>query len=378
MLQIQEVRHTRGLEAHRRSWAALLRSAEDSDFFHTYEWVVTWLEHFWRDRPIAFLLGVQGDRLIAMAPLLGDGESGIWCRPSILLTNDEHDRRGALIHAGDPAPALDAMLIHLERTGRPVRLPLRHVPASSVVTDRFPEVARAHRLQVATVESPSSPVVRLGGTWSSYLESRSNHFRSELRRKRKKLDSCGRVQFSSVRQPDECEAALRDVLRIETDSWKERAGTSLRTGGSFAFFRALAHRCARRGWLRLWLLHLDGMPIAYLFGIVYRNEFHAIRTSFDQSFANASPGSVLFGHAIQEAFVEGLTAFNLQGGASRWKNEIANDARRHVNLCVFSSGAVRCRICRLVQGRVKPFLRSRTPRLIRMKRHLHRVLLRRR
>ena len=42
--------------------------------FDSYEWVTTWLESFWKDRPIAFLFVRDGRSLAGVLPLLSDSD----------------------------------------------------------------------------------------------------------------------------------------------------------------------------------------------------------------------------------------------------------------------------------------------------------------
>ncbi len=52
---------------------------------------------------------------------------------------------------------------------------------------------------------------------------------------------------------------------------------------------------------------------------------------------------VLFQHAIRKAFEDGLATFDFLGADARWKSELANDLRAHVDACAFAGSALRCR-----------------------------------
>ena len=149
---------------------------------------------------------------------------------------------------------------------------------------------------------------------------------------------------------------MADVLEIERSSWKQGTSTSLPTEpGVEGFYSRLAEVSARRGWLRLSLLYLDRTAGGLrLRRAVFRNELLALKTSFDGRLADLSPGQGLLLQVIEDAFRDGLVAVDLLGYPARWKLEMANDERPHVDLCVFSRRILRCAACLLHGGQGAP------------------------
>ena len=86
------------------------------------------------------------------------------------------------------------------------------------------------------------------------------------------------------------------------------------------FYRSLARRSAERGWLRLHLLYLDGRPVAYFYGVAYRNQLYGLKTSDDVAFAKRL-GVVVVLHALQAAFEEGVSVIDFLGFyyVGRWR-----------------------------------------------------------
>jgi CelD/BcsL family acetyltransferase involved in cellulose biosynthesis len=173
--------------------------------------------------------------------------------------------------------------------------------------------------------------------------------------------------------------SLGDVFEIEARCWKQVSNTAMNSqDGVHRFYGTLAERCADRGWLRLYLLLLDGQPVAHIFGAVYGNTYYALKTSFDEAYQHLSPGAVLVAHAIRDAFAQGFSTVDLLGQPSRWKNEFATGMREQVDLCLVSANAFRCRLCQfhqhhlrpLVEERVKPLVRRTLPQVVALKNHL--------
>jgi len=79
---------------------------------------------------------------------------------------------------------------------------------------------------------------------------------------------------------------------------------------------------------------------------------------------------VLFQYVIEHAFAARLETFDFLGTGSRWKDELSNDVRRHVDACAFADDAWKCRLDASVGQRVKPMIAARAPRIVALRRRL--------
>lgn len=362
MLRVQEIKDIVNLAYYRDDWTRLLAACPDGDLFQTFEWVSTWIEEFWRHGPIRFLLVWNGTQLAGLAPFLLDDTGELWCSPALVLPINPHARRTGILHDGRVEEVVNAILRYLRTTGSLVKLILPHVVERSGLAKVMAEAARGTGMSTVIKADGGSPIVLIREDWESYLLTRSDHFRSGLGRKRRKLERAGRAKFVIADAPEALDRALNAVLHVERNSWKQTAGTSFTAERGLArFYHRLARRCAQQGWLRVYLLYVDGQPIAHIYGTAYRNRYYALKTAYDRSYAAYSPGAVLFGFALRDAFAQQYEMFDFLGYQSRWKNEMANDVTRHVDLCVFSRGSLRCTWCRLCEHYMKPLVKTHLP-----------------
>jgi CelD/BcsL family acetyltransferase involved in cellulose biosynthesis len=374
-LDVEEIKSAEDLPRYRDEWGDLLSRAESPLLFQTYEWSVSWLESFWKNRPIAYLFLRDGERLEAVAPLLEDKQGQYCCPGAVVLPADgDFAIRGDILCTGDRGEVLDAVIHHLRATRGGVRLVLMHMRADSALLAALSPAAGRNRVVTHQRQTWTSPIVSFAGGWSSYAGSRSGHLRSELRRKHRRIETAGSVTCVTASSPADAERVVDEILAIERRSFKQPLGSSLAFRPvQERFFRDLALRCAERGWLRTYFLHLDSKPIAYIYGFVFGNEYHAFATSFDDSYRDVSPGAVLFDRVLQACCEEGLQVFDFLGGEARWKAEIASGQRRHEDACVFSRDQLRCQLCKTYQERLGPFARERLPWVVTTKRRLARL-----
>lgn len=369
MIRVDEVRDAAELAAHEAEWNGLLERSPAAELFQTPEWLTSWLASFWAGRPLAFLFVRTGGRLTALAPFLRDGDGSLRCPGSLALPTDEMSWRGALVHEGPAADAVGAVLDSLN--GRPFRLVLGRMAGDAPTNQALRDALDARHLWGVWREDLATPYIRLPRSVDAYLGSRSRHVRHEYRRKAKRLEAVGAVTVDVATGPDELAAALDAVALIERCSWKDRAGTSfLSRPGAGRFYRTLFERAAARGWGRIYVMRLNGVPIAYVLGMVYRNRYHAFNCSFDAGFGGYSPGAVLMLRVIEDAIGRGYEELDFLGSEYRWKRELCTDVRPHVSACVFSRIASRCGVCWAMDQHLKPYARAHLPALVWVKQHV--------
>lgn len=368
-----DVEEVTGLEGLRRlapDWNRLVAEASAPDFFQTWEWVETWLEAFCEPQRLVVVLVRDGSRLVAALPILGQPARRWWSGSRFFAAANKQTPRSGLLHTGPAGEAVRAVLGHLKRTRRRVSLTFPSCPVGSPVFQGLIETAADLGWGVTSKQVRHSPRLRITTDWASYLGTRPKHVRQEWQRKRRRLEEAGQAEFVVV-TGGEVARAMEEVLEIERHSWKEDRGTSFTADtGLDRFYGTLARRCAEQGWLRLHLLRIDGRPAAFTFAISYAGEVLALKTSYDSRLGAVSPGIVLMLRAMEHAFSEGLTVFNLLGGSSRWKSEITDDCVEIDDVCLCTRGIPETEWRLLTEGRIRPLVRRHLPALTGLSRSL--------
>lgn len=364
MLTVESIDQPGDLATFAGQWSGLVERA-DGDLFQTPEWITTWLEVFWRDRPLAFVVLRQGGEWAGLAPFLRDRDGTLWCAGTLVPPIHPHVRGTDLLASIDRHTVVEEVISYLHRgNGRP-KLAL-HVRGDSPTLAALPRVTAAEGMCSLVRPESSSPWVRLGPTWKGYLDSRTRHVRRELNRKMRRLEKTEHLEWSVIEGPRSLDAAIADVLHVDARSWKVQRGESIAGHPSLeAFYSQLASICAARGWLRLHLMHVNGEAIAYIYGVVHRNRYYALKTSYDQEFRALSPGIALFGHALRDAVEQGYDSFEFLGEEARWKLELATGSRPYVYVCVVPARDLRCRSCHFIHTRLKPTIKRRFPSVVR-------------
>ncbi len=350
------------LATYAERWRVMADAQPTAELFGTWEWAGSWLEAFSGGGSLATYFVVRAGSLCAAFPFLRERRSRL-CGASLAFPGD----LSALAPLSDPV-AFRAFSRHLDDAMLRWRMVLPGCRADGATAKVLRECARA--VGRSCIERPGTPtcVVDLGGGWDAYLASRSSRLRHEWRRKGRKLEGAGRVEFATFRAPDECSRALEAFFSVEARSWKGKAGSSLATGEQRVFHSLLARRAAERGWLRLHVLYLDSRPIAHVFGVRFRDRLVTLSSSFDPAESAWSPGTAVLLHALEAAAREGVSDVDFLGSGQRWKNEMATARVDRVSLCIHQGSDWRCAVCHAIEDDAKPLIRRQFPSLVAWKR----------
>lgn len=135
-----------------------------------------------------------------------------------------------------------------------------------------------------------------GRSYAEYAASLPSPLRNTLKRKEKSLARSGRASFRIVTGADaaDLEAGIAAYEAIYRNSWKSPEPTP-------AFMPALIRLCAREGWLRLGLAHVDGEPAAAQLWIVCDGVASIYKLAYDERYAALSIGSLLTARMMAHA-----------------------------------------------------------------------------
>ncbi len=325
-------------------WDELAR-AEGSPFL-THAWLSAWWSGFGEGEPIWLLLEDADGSLRAGAFLHRSGG---------------RLAAAANVHSGDwNAVAVDqraraelwAALAELGAN----RVQLGGLPELAEGTASLAEALARNGYSVARVPGPFCPWLDLPGSWEELIGGVSASLRSQLKRRRKNLEKEGSVTFRTVAGGASFDRDLETFLTLEASGWKGESGTAILSKPSTErLYREFAHAAAARGWLRLYLLELDGEAIAADYGCAYAGIGVFIKTGFDEAHSRLSPGLLLRAEVLRASIEEGLEYYDFLGDADVYKTRWTADVHPRTQLFAYRGLA---RPGYLYRTTLRPLLKS--------------------
>jgi CelD/BcsL family acetyltransferase involved in cellulose biosynthesis len=299
------------IEVVRQAWQGL--AAAGSNIFATWEWSATWLRHVAPEATpmIAAVPGEQGPA--ALVALYCGTHAGI---PALRVVGDGLGSRVGPIRApGSDRVAAEALTAALASApGRHILFVGQGLPGGERWESVIP--GASHHLE-------SSPVLAINGaSWEEYLASRSSNFRQQVRRRERRLHERHQV---AVRLADESSAAadMEVLFKLHEARWRAGGSTAF-VGPRKAFHREFAQIALERGWLRLWVLELDGKAAAAWYGFRYGGAEWFYQSGRDPALDAESVGFVLMSHTIRAAIEDGMNEYRFLLGDEPYKSRFAS------------------------------------------------------
>ncbi len=359
------------LERLAEEWSELLADSDADCPFLTREWLETWWKYFSAGRTLALATVRRHSRLLGIAPFFGEPKrfGGVMPYGSLqflgtgLVGSDYLD---VVIRRGYEAQVSRSLAEYLRR-GRRVII-LSHVHAK-----HHAAAGLVHELDLAgwmVQEMPIEvcPYISLKGhSWESYLASLGSQHRYNFHRRLKNLHKEGTVTFDMVEKEDQRSEAFQILLTLHHRRWDERGGSeTLQSPAMQAFHEAFSRTALERGWLRLYVLRLDGRAIGALYGFRYGRRFFFYQSGFDPAYRRHSVGLVTMGLAIRQALAEGVEEYDLLHGVEPYKFLWASEAHNLVRLRLFPpcAGGRLCRGALALEECAKDLTRRTLPKPI--------------
>ncbi|MFC1634595.1 GNAT family N-acetyltransferase [Planctomycetota bacterium] len=314
------------LNTYAHEWNELLASSRANTLFLTWEWVITWLDVVYPDAPLLIVAVREGDgRLVAIAPfyrsdlhllglikyrslrIIGDCQCGGEYSDIIIRSGFEDAAmmcvaRELVTHQD----AWDCMWIY-------------NVAGWTGARERFTTMSEELGLHLHDRVCKFSSV-RLPATHEAYLNLLSKKRRGYIRRMARRLHKSYSVELTQCDNYDELPVQLAKLFELHRTHWESvgQVGSFVRRPPMKRFYESFAPIALSKGWLRLYVLKVDGVPQAAQYGYVYNGIYHAVQEGYNPNVFEGI-GNVLRNLLVRKCIEEGLKEYDFLGGFSAHK-----------------------------------------------------------
>lgn len=329
-LTVEVVDGAGAFDALQRDWDALLARC-DATVFQSFEWQRTWWRHFGEGRPGARLHLVtvrDGRGLVAVAPLYVDRARTLGALPLrrlLLLGHRDADYLDVLAEPGRERDCAQLVAAHLAAGSDGFdAVVLEDVPDRSRVVPLLRQALARHGFWASQVECERCPRTALRPSWEETLAGFRHHVRHEIRRRARQLASGRDVALELVSGRAEIAPAVRELAEMHQARWaREGQAGAFADPGQVGFQVDVAERLARRGWLFLAFLRVDGRRCAAAYGFSFQGALAVYLTGVrhDPALARLSPGRVLHARSMEWAVGTGHRVYDFMRGRERYKRD---------------------------------------------------------
>ncbi len=338
--KVSEVTDLQAFVALREQWNLLAEQQANEVPFLCHEWFELWLQHFLSQDQLLILLLHRGDDLVAIAPfaIANTRFKSVPVRALTLVGNAYSPLRDIVCGIADSvsrAKYFQRFMDHV-MTRRDQWDILDFGPYSDVSIVRYEVERHANTQGLCTMRQSCCENWFLEGisySGDDYLASRSKNFRKELRKRMRRLEEEGPVDIHIVTHDYNMDEFMDDYYSVYGSSWKqaEHLGPN--------FHRDLAKLFARKGWLRLGFIRVNGMPRATSYAIVSGSTGYILKSAYDQEMKSFGLGTMMRIEMIRSLIDnDGVTCIDLGPGEEDYKQIFVSEKRDLQSVVVFNRG----------------------------------------
>jgi CelD/BcsL family acetyltransferase involved in cellulose biosynthesis len=330
-------------EAIAGEWNALVERSGANLVFLRHEWFASAWQWLRRGAALRVLCIRRGKRLIGVCPLVFRARryAGIRIRSLEFMSIPDTQLCDIICAPGEH----ETVAREFARTLFDIRkewdvIDLRPLTAGSTAPEALPTALAEQELAVAVVPSGLSPYVRIDGPWADFYAGRSRRLRKCNNLAANRLRRTGESELRWWRADDleakDLDGILHTLTLVSAHSWKAQIGLSLDKPGPGAFVRALSEHARLRDWLSIWVLSLNGRPIAMEYQLIYHRQAYALRADFDEGYREISPGAFLNYRMLQTLFEADLACYHMGPGANPYKLRWTSESRPLCRVLAYS------------------------------------------
>ena len=277
-------------------------------------WLKAWWGNFGRNAAL-YLLSVRHEgRTIGIAPLQRSDDT-----VRFIGNKNVCDNLDFIVAPNNAADFYHRLITYLKQDGVK-RLELEPVRSDSSVMTHLLAVAEKTGCKISYADGDLSYALNLPGSWDDYLSILRGKERHEIRRKLRRLDEAGQINFRTVENAYSVREEMEIFLNLFRSNRSDKA--EFMSDQMVSFFKELAAALNEANILRLFFLDLDQIPVAATMCFSYRSTMYLYNNGYDKRFGSLSVGLLGKVLSIKESIQSGLQIYDFLKGAEGYKQRL--------------------------------------------------------
>ena len=338
-MKLKEVDNHDDFISLRDSWQGVLQRCDHS-IFSTWEYLSTWWKYYGKGAKLRVLIAQENEETLSIAPLM--------------LSKHAFSHLGGLHklqflgHGSDYADfilpkknskCLDLFLDNLLQSSDWDILELEGINEESTTVKALLDIRNHHTPELELNDWSSCSYIRLSDSFKDFMNGLSRNVRKNLDRRMRRLKESYNVEFKTQNDFDSVRVAMETFFNLHDKRWKSKGEAGVfATEVNRDFHISLAETFNEKGWLSLYFLTIDDVPISAAYTFDYDMKKYGCLTGFDPDFRHFGIGNLLKMHVIEECFRKQFREYDLGRGSEPYKTEWATGVRKNLAMGMTKRG----------------------------------------
>jgi len=278
-------------------------------------WLKNWWQVFGAGKKLA-ILAVRSDTssIICLAPFMIEENTA-----KFIGSESVCDYQDIIIADKFPDDLFLLLLEHLKKMGVS-RIEFGALHPDSKALTGFSQAAKKSGYHSSYDEAEKFYKLDLPKTWEEYLNVLDGKQRHEIRRKIRRLNETGQIDYQIVNNKEAVKDAFDEFLSLFQTSRKDKA--EFLTDRMNSFFTSLAKTMAEHDMLQLGFLRVDGRVAAATLCFEYGNTVFLYNNGYNPEFRNLSAGLLGKIFSIKHNIEKKIACYNFLKGDEAYKKRL--------------------------------------------------------
>ncbi|MBN4079342.1 GNAT family N-acetyltransferase [Beggiatoa alba] len=356
-ITVQLINQYSAFEKIKNDWNNLVERSQFDSIFLRHEWFdAAWQ---WRkaDSQLHILAIILNNQLIGICPFVMSKKrqriGKIRCLEFLTVPDTMHC--DIIFEKKNRSVAIRSLMTWFQNNkGKWELVDLRYFPELSPTPLELKNFAPSIGLKTYQSNPDYNHFIALNTSWEEFYKTKSRRLKKGNNLVANHLKRAGNIRVEWIRDPEQVMKSLPDVINISASSWKKKTKLTLDQPLPGTFIQKLSKLSSTQGWLSIWLLYLDDVPIASEYQLTYRGCNYALRADYDESYAKLSPGTYMNWQLLQQLFNSSHTCYYLGRGDNSYKLRWSDTSEKMPAMVMYGS-TVRGKILLLIEQYIRPF-----------------------
>lgn len=320
MLVVEIVADLEEFKALKEEWNGLATEAGMS-IFQTWQWSWHWWREHGKGKKLLIVTARDDSGLVALAPCYMT--SSFYGLPLKVVSFIGTESTDYLDVVAEPSRDDAILAIFKELFSLPKwnAVDLHQLPRTSDTCEIIRRLAVEKNLTVEVLAQDKSYQLALASSRDVVLAGLSKKFRTNIQYYRRRLER----EYSLVIRVSDCESVAKDMrlfFKLHQKRFLDKKKPGAYLNPKFRRFHSeLAADLCCSGWLRLYILEIDGKPAAAIYGFAFGGSFYYYLGGFEPDWGKLSVSTVLIAQSIDDAVEGGLLRYDFLRGDEPYKQK---------------------------------------------------------
>ncbi len=338
ILELEQIYNVHNFEV---SWNRLLSRSFDNTPFVTYEWLATWSKHFGQGKELKLFTSEKDGEVSLAVPVIYSTHKVFGSQRSeakFIGAPDADYQTFLITNFQEAAKTINPLMKSIVDCANVDDAEFSDVPEESL-TAKLLQYVKGDTFKGCQSRSNICSYISLPSNYDSYMQSLGRNTRGTLKRFERRALNNYKVEFVKYDKFRSVPEAMDVLFRLHQKRQNAKGERGVFSNETTRKFHVdLAQSFAKKGWLALFFLTFNDIPVSTVYNFEYNGKIYGYLTGFDPEYASYQPGQLAIQYLIKYAINRNLNELDFLRGDEAYKSHWTKNTRNNLMFKFNSKG----------------------------------------